>query len=185
MNCSFRFCAGLTGLLLASSALQQRSTAPVKHLRSINPYVAAAVSDWRRHCGLTAAIPLQASPGVLSGADALQLGSLAGTSSFGMSGINAHALVAQPLAPVSSPAGSDKVSLLHAAMAKACLFFRRPVPSALGLCMLPAHDYAFRFTVHRVEGSRGVASGARLRPTRCCNTPRRAWQLACCACSAA
>jgi acyl transferase domain-containing protein len=98
-------------LLLAASALREHSTAPVKHLQSINPYVAAAISDWRRLCGLTAAIPLQPAPGVFSGADALQHGSLAGTSSFGMSGVNAHALVAQPMACTSGPAGSNKVGL--------------------------------------------------------------------------
>ena len=87
------FVAGLTGLLLASMALQSGASAPIKHLRTINPYVAAALSDWRRHSGLRASVPLQTGPAVAA-ASATEGLAVAGTSSFGMSGVNAHALVA-------------------------------------------------------------------------------------------
>lgn len=83
--------AGLTGLLLAAMTLHSGASAPVKHLRTVNPYVAAALSDWRRHCSLSASMPRQCAPAVT--ASAAERAPVAGTSSFGMSGVNAHALV--------------------------------------------------------------------------------------------
>ncbi|KAK9803914.1 hypothetical protein WJX72_004698 [[Myrmecia] bisecta] len=91
--------AGLTGLLLAAMALKTSAVVPVKNLRTINPYVAAAIVDWRRHSSLAAKIPLQTGAGMASGQ---QQGMHAGTSSFGMSGVNAHMLVSSTTAPESA-----------------------------------------------------------------------------------
>lgn len=78
--------AGLTGLLMAAMATSQQCSAPVLHLRSINPYVEAALADWCKSGPWAAAVPRQQQA-------AQQAAQLAGTSSFGMSGVNAHALV--------------------------------------------------------------------------------------------
>jgi acyl transferase domain-containing protein len=87
--------AGVTGALLAAMSLQQRQRAPIVNLRGLNPYVAAALSDWRSRHNVAAAAGRQAGPAphLASGA-ATGAPLLAGTSSFGMSGVNAHALLA-------------------------------------------------------------------------------------------
>lgn len=50
-------------MLLALKALQQRACVPVQNLRTMNPYVVAALDDWRQQHGHFAAIPRQFSPG--------------------------------------------------------------------------------------------------------------------------
>ena len=82
--------AGLTGLLLAASMASQQAAPAIMHLRGMNPYVQTALSDWAaRGGGRALHLPRQyaagAAPSALPGA--------AGTSSFGMSGVNAHMLV--------------------------------------------------------------------------------------------
>ncbi len=72
------------------------------HLRNINAYVIAAMEDWRKTAHLTAAVPLQAAAAQSYRGGA---GGLAGTSSFGMSGVNAHMIVA-PAATGRNPSGS-------------------------------------------------------------------------------
>ena len=79
------------GLLLAAGALTAASAPPIMHLRTPNAHVGAALDDWRRTGGAAAALPRQLQPG----AGGLS-GQLAGTSSFGMSGVNAHALLGEP-----------------------------------------------------------------------------------------
>ena len=97
--------AGLTGALLATTALQQQRLPPIVNLREVNPYVSAALSDWRTRQALAAMPPRQAAPAPLLAATAGPM--LAGTSSFGMSGVNAHALLATgtgaPDAVISPP----------------------------------------------------------------------------------
>ena len=83
--------AGLAGLLLALACQQQRALAPLANLRHLNPYVASALGDSRGRQGLAVVLPRQAAPhqSVHRGS----VGPAAGTSSFGMSGINAHLLL--------------------------------------------------------------------------------------------
>ena len=61
--------------------------APIMHLRSLNSYVEAALGDWGRLHSLAGQAPRSAGP-------CAQPGLAAGTSSFGMSGVNAHLLAA-------------------------------------------------------------------------------------------
>lgn len=81
--------AGLTGLLLAAHCAVQLCSSPVMHLRNSNAYVEAALRDWVRNSQLTAAIPRQQQA-------AMSAAQLAGTSSFGMSGVNAHVVMCAP-----------------------------------------------------------------------------------------
>ena len=94
--------AGITGLLLSMAALHNQAAPEVMHLRSLNPYVAAAMGEWgaaRRDAGVRA---------LRQTAPTGSLQQLAGTSSFGMSGVNAHMLVSQAgdLAPAEPQVGS-------------------------------------------------------------------------------
>ena len=54
--------AGITGLLLAASALQKIASVPIVNLRNINPYVAAAIGHMKH---MSAHAPRQLAPGVL------------------------------------------------------------------------------------------------------------------------
>ena len=199
--------AGLTGLLLAASALQARAVAPVKHLRTLNPYVAAATSDWRRRCGLVAAIPMQGGPG--GGAAESEAGgrcALAGTSSFGMSGVNAHALLAAPASQQpASPAGPKVCPPCNQSTCACVLSVARPGFSLINISTDQQQTWrllALKQKVRSVQGSgcmstmcmalvcrsscmRGAGTGAHPRRTRCCAGRCRASRPACCACSAA
>lgn len=64
------------------------------NLRNANPYVASALADWSKRGGLTSNIPRTS-----AGASDFSEQSAAGTSSFGMSGTNAHLLAAVPWVP--------------------------------------------------------------------------------------
>jgi hypothetical protein len=87
--------AGVTGALLAAMSLPRRQLAPIVNLRGLNPYVAAALGDWRSRHSVAAAAGRQAGPAPhVAGGAAAGAPLLAGTSSFGMSGVNAHALLA-------------------------------------------------------------------------------------------
>lgn len=103
-SCVSNLCAGLTGLLLALAAQQQAAQAPIVNLRELNPYVASAVEDWRRRHALLAALPRQQAP--MPAAAAGSAARVAGTSSFGMSGVNAHMLLSAGAREGSSAAGA-------------------------------------------------------------------------------
>ena len=108
--------AGITGALLALSAVGQRSAVPTVNLRHVNPYVEAALADWNARSSKAASVTRQLSPGtalqvrvalplwllliLLSDRQKLQSGQLAGTSSFGMSGVNSHLLLTVPSEPL-------------------------------------------------------------------------------------
>ena len=49
-------------MLLALKALEQAASAPVANLRTVNPYVTAALADWRAHSGMSAVIPRLLAP---------------------------------------------------------------------------------------------------------------------------
>lgn len=85
--------AGLTGLVLAESILTYMGTSPMKNLRNMNMYVKAALQDWHKNCHLDALNPFEVSPSVTN--DTMQHANeiVAGTSSFGMSGVNASAFI--------------------------------------------------------------------------------------------
>ncbi|KAK9834736.1 hypothetical protein WJX74_008822 [Apatococcus lobatus] len=91
--------AGITGALLALTSLQQQTHTPILNLRNLNPYVEAAFGDWASHGGVPATAPRQLMPGTdLSTHDSAQEDMshqqpAAGTSSFGMSGVNAHMIM--------------------------------------------------------------------------------------------
>ena len=58
-------------------------------------YVKAAMGDWHSKYYLSAHIPLQFSPCNMNGSKLLGTEVIAGTASFGMSGVNANALLQQ------------------------------------------------------------------------------------------
>lgn len=97
-----------TGLFAAAGALGTNLAPPVMHLRSMNPYVTAALGDWSKLARLQSRIPLQAAGGNLTARGGAA--TVAGTSSFGMSGVNAHALLCHPAARQTCAAG-DQVRL--------------------------------------------------------------------------
>lgn len=104
--------AGLTGLLAAVGPLQHAALPAIMHLRDINPYVTSALADWTRQRGgrnAGAAAPRQRGPApILAGRSSM----LTGTSSFGMSGVNAHAIFASAAATSrQTTSGTDSHSL--------------------------------------------------------------------------
>jgi hypothetical protein len=80
--------AGLSGLLLATSALCHGAALPLMHLRQVNPYVESSLMSWTNQGRPMAMLPRQLMPCSTRLSDGL-----AGTSSFGMSGVNAHAIL--------------------------------------------------------------------------------------------
>ena len=86
---------------------------PIKHLRTMNPYVQNAIADWQNKCKLQSLSPLQSAPNTHIGLAHGGSEGIAGTSSFGMSGINAHALIKYDIQSASMPANAIEVSSLH------------------------------------------------------------------------
>ena len=83
--------AGIAGLFMAAKVASQHCVPASMHLRNMNPYVEAALGDWHRSLRFAAGLPRQTAPAIRDDA------TFAGCSSFGMSGVNAHAVVQRPL----------------------------------------------------------------------------------------
>ena len=82
---------------MAMGALVNNVSAPIMHLRNTNTYVSTAMEDWLKSSHRSARIPREPGSGLLSSNGTLdRRGNIAGTSSFGISGVNAHALVSCP-----------------------------------------------------------------------------------------
>jgi len=107
--------AGLPGLLAALQPLALRARPAIMHLRSLNPYVSAALGEWGVRHARTAALPRQAAPWVASDPAGLVPGAspeaLSGASAFGMSGVNAHALLAAAPAAAAARLGARHCGL--------------------------------------------------------------------------
>eukprot|EP00887_Chlorella_sp_A99_P003362 scaffold26.g3362.t1 len=160
--------AGVTGAQLAIQAASHEAVPPVMHLRNMNAYVEAALSDWGKPrpgsaTGPGASIPRQAAPMGHQAASSM----LAGTSSFGMSGVNAHAVLSTGAGvppPGSSQQGKElyqrqrawPVPQAHPLLAAATAVPRQS--QALFACRLdgPARAYLWDHMVH----SRGLVPGA-------------------------
>lgn len=80
--------AGVHGALAAVLSLQRHSGPPIMHLRQVNPYVASALQEWSTKHGVQPSASREVATLPAAG------NALAGCSSFGMSGTNAHGLFA-------------------------------------------------------------------------------------------
>ena len=77
--------AGVAGLLAAAAHLMSAAAPPVKHLRNLNPFVASALE--------AAGGAAPGAPRTTVMAPSSSSAAAAATSSFGMSGVNAHAVM--------------------------------------------------------------------------------------------
>ena len=102
-------------------ALSQTAHAGIATLRTLNPYVGAALGEWSRTPGLQPSVPRQLAP-----AAQLRPGAAAGASSFGMSGTNAH-MLASAEHPAQQGARQPAWQRSRCALLRACY--------ALWLCL--------------------------------------------------
>ena len=82
--------SGITGLLMGLIALKKQQCPSIMHLRSMNTSVASSLEEWHTKHNVMPHAPRENNPLTNSSTRALQI---AGTSSFGLSGVNAHGMV--------------------------------------------------------------------------------------------
>ena len=98
--------AGVTGLLFALNVASNKLLPPIMCLRSVNPYVTSALEQFET---VTAAFAPREKASVPSPFSSLAGGKdVSGTSSFGMSGVNAHVLLSSALYPDANSTTPEK-----------------------------------------------------------------------------
>src|SRR3546814_10275869 len=93
--------AGMAGLIKASLAIRYGPVPPNRHFETLNPHIALD--------GFPVMLPQAATPWPARGG-----GPIAGVSSFGFSGTNAHFVLAQAPAPAAVKSGPRDVHLVTA-----------------------------------------------------------------------
>eukprot|EP00951_Prasinocladus_malaysianus_P020204 scaffold165037_cov48-Prasinocladus_malaysianus.AAC.1 len=81
--------AGITGLWMAAFGLQYQAGPGIMHLRTPNPHVTAAWQDWVSKGNLHPWVPRECGAGSMTGFQSV----VGSTSSFGISGVNAHCCI--------------------------------------------------------------------------------------------
>eukprot|EP00951_Prasinocladus_malaysianus_P017343 scaffold136522_cov47-Prasinocladus_malaysianus.AAC.1 len=81
--------AGITGLWMAAVGLQKQAGPGIMHLRTPNPHVTAAWKDWVSKNDLWPWAPRQCGAGAMAESRSI----VGSTSSFGISGVNAHCCI--------------------------------------------------------------------------------------------
>lgn len=113
--------------------LSMQRSAPIMHLRNVNPYVESAFADWRKAHRLAPNASREPGPLPLPGEH-----QLAGTSSFGMSGVNAHALFGMSQPPASLECGTPGLVAMqrerHWDLSPALYLAARVLPSGSTRC---------------------------------------------------
>lgn len=103
-----------------------QASVPILKLQTLNPYVEYNLKDWRENQNLVPVAAREVAPLLLPSSS-----QLSGTSSFGMSGVNAHALLSA--APGRSQADGSPLPVLHRlrhwVLAPAYHLAGRPYPS--------------------------------------------------------
>ena len=123
--------AGIAGIFSALGYIESSEVAPIKHLRTLNLFVATAISN-SVHFSETS-LNVNASRSHASATMASNRMRIAGTSSFGMSGVNAHASVARIPGSVTKTDATDATgrNSKFIRFAKRFSYFPRPNQSLM------------------------------------------------------